>query len=378
MPQPSLLMQCESSSREEEIPSLFWGLDPVFLAFAKLYIRDILEMKESQQVPGIYFYNGHPIRRVDIMGTVVGVSEKDALYSYAVDDATGVINCTCWKRSSSTESPPDPAAPSSARELSMTSQLKKLQETIEQKTKIEIGDVIRVRGSVRMFREQREISATLYYKVDDPVWNIQTARMLELPVLYRRVYDQPFRSPALTEEEPPDKAGTLDLAGLTSLLSEKIKEFLQEKKVQTFYQQDLEMVESLQPLASQPVVHSTCSDKVESKTSTTSGTVHSVFKNALQMLGDKGFVFQRDGGSQKPYYVTSKDKDLHQRIYQIVKEECQKPNHVEKGCHLMHVLNCVRLNLHWDLSKAVLQQVLELLEDQSDIVSTGAQYYTAF
>ncbi|XP_075830456.1 CST complex subunit STN1 isoform X1 [Microtus pennsylvanicus] len=378
MPQPSILMQCESSSREEEIPSLFWGLDPVFLAFAKLYIRDILEMKESQQVPGIYFYNGHPIRRVDIMGTVVGVREKDALYSYAVDDATGVINCTCWKRSSSTESPPDPAAPSSARELNMTSQLKKLQETIEQKTKIEIGDVIRVRGSVRMFREQREISATLYYKVDDPVWNIQTARMLELPVLYRRVYDQPFRSPALTEEEPQDKTGTLDLAGLTSLLSEKIKEFLQEKKVQTFYQQDLEMVESLQSLASQPVVHSTCSDEVESKTSTTSGTVHSVFKNALQLLGDKGFVFQRDGGSLKPYYVTSKDKDLHQKIYQIVKEECQKPNHVEKGCHLMHVLNCVRLNLHWDLSKAVLRQVLELLEDQSDIVSTGAQYYTAF
>ncbi|XP_038173530.1 CST complex subunit STN1 isoform X2 [Arvicola amphibius] len=322
MPQPSLLMQCESSSREEEIPSLFWGLDPVFLAFAKLYIRDILEMKESQQVPGIYFYNGHPIRRVDIMGTVVGMREKDAFYSYAVDDATGVINCTCWKRLSSTESPPD--------------------------------------------------------KVDDPVWNIQTARMLELPVLYRRVYDQPFRSPALTEEEPPDKTGTLDLAGLTSLLSEKIKEFLQEKKVHTFYQQDLEMVESLQSLASQPVVHSTCSDKVESKTSTTSSPVHSVFKNALQLLWDKGFVFQRNGGPHKPYYVTSKDKDLHQRIYQIVKEECQKPNHVEKGCHLMHVQNCVRLNLRWDLSKAVLRQVLELLEDQSDIVSTGAHYYTAF
>lgn len=378
MPQPSLLMQCESSSGEEEIPSLFWGLDPVFLAFAKLYIRDILEMKESQQVPGIYIYNGHPIRRVDIMGTVVGVRERDAFYSYAVDDATGVINCTCWKRLSNTESSSDPAAPSTARELSMTSQLKKLQETIKQKTKIEIGDVIHVRGSVRMFREQREISAALYYKVDDPVWNIQTARMLELPVLYRRVYDQPFRRPALTEEEPPDKTGTLDLAGLTSLLSEKIKEFLQEKKVQTFYQQDLEMVESLQSLASQPVVHGTCSDKVESKTSTTSGTVHSVFKNAIQMLWDKGFVFQRDGGSPKPYYVTSKDKDLHQRIYQIIKEECRKPNHVEKGCHLMHVLNCVRLNLRWDLSKAVLQQVLDLLEDQSDIVSTGAHYYTAF
>lgn len=62
MPQPSLLMQCESSSGEEEIPSLFWGLDPVFLAFAKLYIRDILEMKESQQVPGMW-----PFRLMDAL-----------------------------------------------------------------------------------------------------------------------------------------------------------------------------------------------------------------------------------------------------------------------------------------------------------------------
>lgn len=54
------------------------------------------------------------------------------------------------------------------------------------------------------------------------------------------------------------------------------------------------------------------------------------------------------------------------------------PVDVEKGCHLLHILNCMHLNLHWDLSKAVLQQVLELLEDQSDIVSTAELYYTAF
>jgi hypothetical protein len=37
-------------------------------------------------------------------------------------------------------------------------------------------------------------------KVDDPVWNTQIARMIELPALYRRVYDQPFCSPALEKE----------------------------------------------------------------------------------------------------------------------------------------------------------------------------------
>lgn len=378
MPQPGLSMQCDSSPREEEVPPLFWGLDPIFLAFAKLYIKDILEMKESQQMPGTYFYNGHPIRRVDIMGAVISVKEKETFYSYGVDDATGVINCVCWKKLSTAESSSDPAILSTSRELSMTSQLKKLQETIEQKTKIGIGDIIRVRGYVRMFRGEREISATIYYKVDDPVWNMQIARMLELPELYKKVYDQPFRNPALKEEEALNNKDTLDLAGLTSLLSEKVKEFLHEKKVQSFYQQELEMVESLQSLASQPVTHSTCSEQVESKNDPASGAAHSVFKNALQVLQEKGLVFQRDSGSDKLYYVTTKDKDLHQKIYQIIKEDCQKPNHVEKGCHLLHILNCVHLNLRWDLSKAVLQQVLELLEDQSDIVSTADHYYSAF
>ncbi|KAL6035116.1 hypothetical protein STEG23_025980, partial [Scotinomys teguina] len=395
-------------------------------AFAKLYIRDILQMKESHQMSGIYLYNGHPIRRVDIMGTVISVRERDAFYSYGVDDATGVINCVCWKKWSNAESSgalvqhtgsgaaahyktmavetvvgqkaenqikrpkrdrsslegqtrvheanehftnifSDPAAPSTAGELSMTSQLKKLQETIEQKTKIEIGDVIRVRGYVHMFREEREIRASVYYKVDDPVWNIQIARMLELPTLYKKVYDQPFRSPALKDKEAPNNTDTLDLPGLTSLLSEKIKEFLQEEKVQTFYQQELETVECLRSLASQPLLHSTCSNQVESKNSSTSDTVHSVFKNAIQLLRERGLLFQKDAGCDKLYYVTSKDKDLHQKIYQIIKEECQKPNHVDKGCHLMHILSCVRLTLRWDLDKAVLQQVLESLEDRSDI-----------
>ncbi|XP_048194270.1 CST complex subunit STN1 isoform X3 [Perognathus longimembris pacificus] len=335
-------MQSESSPCEEETPSFLWGLDPVFLAFAKLYIRDILGMKKSRQVPGIFFYNNHPIRQVDIVGVVVGVRERDAFYSYGVDDSTGVINCICWKKLSNSESsavaPTAATAPSTPRELSVTSQLKKLQETIEQSTKIELGDIIRIRGYIRTYREEREIHATIYYKLDDPMWNIQIARMLELPTLYRKVYDQPFRNPALEKEEALSNSnlGSLDLASLTCLLSEKVKEFLMDKRVQTFYQQELETVESLLALANQPVIRA-----------------HS----------DQ---------------VTRENKDLHKKILHIIQEEYQKPNHVEKGCHFLHILACARLSLHPDLSKAVLQQVLELLEAKSDIVSTMDQYYIAF
>lgn len=57
---------------------------------------------------------------------------------------------------------------------------------------------------------------------------------------------------------------------------------------------------------------------------------------------------------------------------------CFIPADMEKGCHFQHILACVHLSVHPGLSKAVLQQVLELLEDQSDIISTAEHYYTAF
>ncbi|XP_045884042.1 CST complex subunit STN1 isoform X3 [Meles meles] len=375
-PNPSFPMQPESSQGEEETPSLLWGLDPVFLAFAKLYIRDILDLKESRQVPGVFFYKGHPIKQVEILGTVIGRREKDAFYSYGVDDSTGVISCICWKKSNSTEAASATTATATLGELNVTSQLKKLQDTVEQKTKIEIGDIVQIRGSVHTYREEREIRVTTYYKVDDPVCNIQILRMLELPRIYRKVYDQPFRSPPLEQESDP---GALDLANLTCLLSERAKEFLVENKVQTFYQQELEIVESLLSLANQPVIHSAGPEQGDAKNDSTSKAIHSIFKNAIQLLQEKGFVFQKDDGFDKLYYVTREDKELHRKIHRIIQEDCQKPNpDAERGCHFQHILACARLSVSPDLSEGVLQQVLELLEDQSDIISTTEHYYTAF
>lgn len=45
-------MQAKAPDPENEPPSMLWGLDPIFSAFARLYVRDILDMEESTQVPG--------------------------------------------------------------------------------------------------------------------------------------------------------------------------------------------------------------------------------------------------------------------------------------------------------------------------------------
>ncbi|NWT32824.1 STN1 protein, partial [Cardinalis cardinalis] len=381
-----------SEKDEEEMPSLHWGIDPVFSAFARLYIKDITEMRESIQVPGIFFYNGHPIRQVDVVGTVVQKKERDAFYNYGVDDSTGVINCVCWKNPMVAETPLSghPSTPSS---LSVFEQLKKLQETVSQKTKLEIGDVVRVRGHIRTYRQQREIQASCFYKVDDPVCDVQISRMLELPCLYREVYDKPFKSPEeiqrplSSSEKRWNLEQDLGLSGPEGqnfsihMLHEKVQGFLLENKIQTFYQQELETVDSLVSLMaeiSDHLLHLFLSVQVKSESSSSSKRIHSVFKEAIKMLQEKGVVFQKPSSSKDLYYVTDHDKELFKVTLDVIKEDCRKPRHAEKGCHFLHVLSCVRQSYSPSLPEVVMHRVLELLEGNSDVVSTMEGYFMVF
>ncbi|XP_074987189.1 CST complex subunit STN1 isoform X2 [Caretta caretta] len=319
-------MQSDPAKYEAEMPSLLWGLDPVFSAFARLYIKDIKEMNESKQVPGIFFYNGHPIRQVDVVGTVVLTKERDAFCNYGVDDGTGVINCICWKNPREAEWPLSGLDTSCSSDLA--EQMKKLQEEVLQKTKLEIGDVVRVRGHIRIYREQREIQASTYYKVDDPMCEVQISRMLELPCLYREVYDKPFKMP----EEAPSAPGGLNLRSSIDVLSEKVKDFLLENRIQTFYQQELETVDNLVSLASQPVSR-TDSQLVDSKSDPSSKQIHRAFKEAIKVLQEKGLVFQKSSSPKDVYHVTDQDKELHNVTLGVVKADCRKsrPKNLVQG-----------------------------------------------
>ncbi|NXW98824.1 STN1 protein, partial [Larus smithsonianus] len=373
-------MESESKKYEEEMPSLYWGMDPVFSAFARLYIKDIKEMRESKQVPGIFFYNGHPIRQVDVVGIVVQTKERDAFYNYGVDDSTGVINCVCWKNPMVAETllSGRPSTPSS---LTVLEQMKKLQEMVSQKTKLEIGDVVRVRGHIRTYRQQREIQASCFYKVDDPVCDVQISRMMELPCLYREVYDKPFQSPEEGQRYSMYPCSGLEGQNFSiNMLHEKVKSFLLENKIQTFYQQELETIDTLVSLAgiSHHLFYSFLPIQVKSKKDSSSKRIHSVFKEAIRMLQEKGVVFQKPSSSKDLYHVTDHDKELLKVTLDVIKEDCRKPRHAEKGCHFLHVLSCVRQSYNPSLAEVVMHRVLELLESNSDVVSTMEGYYMAF
>ncbi|KAM5140901.1 CST complex subunit STN1 isoform 1-T2 [Mantella aurantiaca] len=361
-------------SSMEESPTLLWGLDPVFLSYARLYIKDILELKESNQVPGIFFYKDHPIKQVDILGTVVCVREKEAFYSYGVDDSTGVINCTCWKSSAAKDKPSDVhRSTSGANDLDGLMQELCRQES--GKAKMEIGDVIRVRGYIKVFRMQREVVASIFYKVNDPTLDIQITRMLELPYLYKHVYDKPFTIPDHMKDQSQEQQNqaALQRSSLITLLSEKIMVFMKEDKICNFYQQELESVPSLLTAATSPHYSTECGSIV----TPSSREIRSMFKEAIQILLKRGIVYQKSQ-AKDIYYVTDHDKELHILTMHVIKKDCSRQRHAEKGCHFLHILKCIQQSFGSFVNEAILQRVIDTLERNSDIVSTMEKYYTAF
>ncbi|XP_069467836.1 CST complex subunit STN1 isoform X5 [Ambystoma mexicanum] len=298
-------------SFQEEPPVLLWGLDPVFRAFAKLYIKDILELKQSVKVSGVFFYKGHPIKQVDILGIVVYKREKENCFSYGVDDSTGVINCTCWKKTGLPQNSP-------------------------------------------------------LDKVDDPAYDANIFRMLDVPYLYRNVYD-------LASEVPQRHDKDLQMTlGLTYQLSEQVEDFLIKDNIPNFDPRELETIDSLKSLINEKLrdtqVKQSCPSTKE---------VRNLFKEAILLLQAKGVVFLKSQ-NHDVYHVTDHDKELHKTTLNIIQTDCKRHRHADKGCHFLHIMNCVRQNYSPGVTEAALQRVVNKLESDSHIVSTMEKHYTAF
>uniref|UniRef100_A0A096M718 CST complex subunit STN1 n=1 Tax=Poecilia formosa TaxID=48698 RepID=A0A096M718_POEFO len=324
----------------DEPPSMLWGMDPIFSAFARLFVRDILQMTESVQVPGIYFYNLHPIYKVDVLGTVVYKRERDDFFCYGAGT----------KHSDAAEGGFD-----------LVAELRKLRQKQRKRCHLEIGELIRVRGPVKTSRQQREITASTYYKVDDPVMAVQIAWMMEVPQLYRLFYDKHFQLDAAG-----DSAET-SLSKATNI----IKDFLKQRLVAKFRPYDVQ--DLLQPLIS-----SRLQTQSAGQVRKTGKQLNQLLKEVLQVLQDQGTVYRKVKSQDEVYHVTIQDKDLLITVKDIIREDSKREKYAEKGCHILHILSAVRQRYSLNVSKAALELVLQTLECDSDIVSTSDSHYIAF
>ncbi|KAI2668223.1 CST complex subunit STN1 [Labeo rohita] len=260
----------------DELPSMLWGLDPVFSAYSKLYITDILQMKESRQVPGVYFYKSHPLYQVDVLGTVVYKRERDDFYCYG-------------------------------------DELKRLKEAERKSTVLEIGDLLRVRGTIKTSRDAREIRANCFFLA--------------------------------------------------------LKEFLVEKEVARFRPYDVEFL-------LHPLIQNSSAEKESDQPRTSFATqIRKLLKETLSILQNEGQIFRKMRTADEVYNVTEQDKDLHTAIKDVLREDTKREKYAEKGCHVLHILSSVRQRYSQNLSREVLEVALTFLECNSDIISTTEAHY---
>ncbi|XP_020795538.2 CST complex subunit STN1 isoform X1 [Boleophthalmus pectinirostris] len=353
---------------KEEMPSMLWGLDPIFSAYARLYIRDILQMTESTQVPGIYFYNSHPIYKVDVLGIVVYKRERDDFFCYGVDDSTGVINCLCWKNDLIKEAfvPGDTKKIGGAQGgFDPVAEMRKLQRAQQNRCHVEIGELLRVRGPVKTTRQQREISASVFYKVDDPLMAVQISWMMEVPELYRQCYDKPLQ----LQSNNTSNASVSSTSKAVNI----IRDFLNQKSVAKFRPYDVQ--ELLQPLILNQL-KATPGDQEPVAGPSGCQQLRQLLKEALQTLQDEGFIYRKVKSQDEVYSVTGQDKELVIAVKDVIREDSKREKYAEKGCHVLHILSAVRQRYSLNLSKAALELVLKSLECNSDIISCSDTHYT--
>ncbi|XP_051939760.1 CST complex subunit STN1 isoform X2 [Hippocampus zosterae] len=355
----------------EELPSILWGLDPIFSAFARLHVTDILQMRESCQVPDIYFYKSHPIHKVDVLGTVVYKREREDFFCYG-DDGTGVINCLCWKNDSMKEEldsgkyrgKPSDDLPHSFNLAVEVKNLKRAQQT---RIRLEIGELLRVRGQVKTSRQKREIMASIYYKVNDPVMAVQIEWMIDVLQLYREFYDKPLHLQNISARESPISS--------LSKATQIIKDFLEQRAVSKFRLYDIEDI--LQPLfPSCPEIAPAGQEPAAGPS--TCQQLRVLLKEALQLLQDEGVVYCKVKSQDEVYCVSAQDKDLLMAVKDIIREDSKREKYQEKGCHILHILSSVRRRHSVNVSKAALELVLNSLECNGDIISTRENYFTYF
>ncbi|XP_053273729.1 CST complex subunit STN1 isoform X1 [Pleuronectes platessa] len=365
-------MQAAAVEAAEELPSMMWGLDPMFSAFSRLYVSDILHMTESIQVPGIYFYNSHPVYKVDVLGTVVYRRERDDFFCYGVDDGTGVINCMCWK-SDLLKEEQDPGKSGGRQSdavqegFNPVAELKKLRQAQQNRCCLEIGELLRVRGPVKTSRQQREIMASTFYKVNDPVMTAQITWMMEVPQLYRQFYDKPLQlqhnATGASTISPLNKAKNI------------ILDFFKQQPVSRFRPYDVQ--DLLQPLIScQPQTTSADQEPVAGPSGYQQ--IRQLLKETLEILQKEGIIYRKVKSQDELYHVTAQDKDLLIAVKDIIREDSRREKYAEKGCHILHILSAVRQRYSLNMNKVALELVLKSLESNSDIVSTSENHYTAF
>ncbi|XP_062587423.1 CST complex subunit STN1-like isoform X1 [Saccostrea cucullata] len=351
-------------SLNERIPADLCGLDFTFHTFNKMYIQDIINLEACNVIPGMYWYKKHPIYKVDIIGIVVKRQENVKCFVYGVDDGTGVITCCCWKNRMKNQSPEEMEHLIKGGSKLPKVLKEKVSAIMMSQSKMNegysLGDLVHIRGKIRIFREVREVMASYHNKLEDP--NMELVRMAELPGLYRTSYDVDTLPKKVLEEITEMSQGN----NVKRCQREVVPEL---KRLLLTYLEEHQPDEiNIKYISSLPQVTELLEKdglSIERETA---------LQKALGNLEEEGWIFTKE--NHLVYEVIKPDCPLENLIMDILKRDCVKEKYQDEGCQFMHIVKEVRNTQKYSaVQNTCILTCLNNLEYRSDLIRTSFYKY---
>ncbi|KAL5112346.1 CST complex subunit STN1 [Taenia crassiceps] len=173
-------------------------LDPLTKLNFRILIGDILKLSPSPISNGLFRFGSRWVSYVDICGVIRQIDVRQNYYLAQVDDGTGLLSCTIWRRHVSPRLSDLLSQKHSAESIALGQKL--LQLAIRSipavhpvgkvTSNLSVGDAIHLRGRLQFFREAINISANYCRVIANPQELLDS--ILQAHQLKSRVYGRPY------------------------------------------------------------------------------------------------------------------------------------------------------------------------------------------
>ncbi|VDK39208.1 unnamed protein product [Taenia asiatica] len=171
-------------------------LDPLTKLNFRMLIGDILKLSPSPVSNGLFRFGSRWVSYVDICGVIRQIDVRQNYYLAQVDDGTGLLSCTIWRKHVSPQLSDLLSQQHSAESVTLGQKL--LQLAIRSipvgkvASNLSIGDAIHLRGRLQLFREAINISASYCRMIANPQELLDS--ILQAHQLKSRVYSRPYNA----------------------------------------------------------------------------------------------------------------------------------------------------------------------------------------
>ncbi|VDL18929.1 unnamed protein product [Hymenolepis diminuta] len=191
-------------------------LDPLTKMNFRILIGDILSMSPSSISNGLFIFASRFISYVDIVGVVRRIDVRENYYLTQVDDGTGQVICTIWRKDVTPEMPDQISYCNQPTEsLALGQKLIRLAVRATPvifstpdgngnnlSSSLGVGDTVHLRGRLQLFRESITVSVNYCRIIKDPQEELDS--LLQAHHLKTHIYSQPYNPAQIFENLKAD------------------------------------------------------------------------------------------------------------------------------------------------------------------------------